>query len=97
MSRTHLEVFIGRVNPENLVKPIQKTQKKWVGLGNLVDMVSKNGKPIKINGFRIKPDQTQKTHLPNNSNIFYLHRVEESYISKHTHCTLYLNHTRVTN
>jgi len=75
---------MGWVNPKNPVKPTQKTQKKWVGLDNWVGMVSKNGKSIKINGFRVKSDQTQKTHLPNNINIFYLyfHRVEGSYISK---------------
>jgi len=31
-----------------------KNPKKWVGLGNWVSMVSKNGKLIKINGFWIK-------------------------------------------
>ena len=38
-------------------------------------------KPIKINGFQVKPDPNQKTHLPNNVNIFYLyfHSVEESF------------------
>jgi len=43
-------------------------------------MIFKNEKPIKTNGFRVKAD-TQKTHLPNNVNIFYIyfHRVEEKY------------------
>jgi len=51
----------------------KKPKKKGVGLGNWVSMVSKNEKPIKINGFRVKNQtQTQKTHLPNNVSIFYL-------------------------
>jgi len=52
---------MGWVNPENPVKPTQKTQKN--GLGNWVGMVSKNGKPIKINGFRVKPDSNPKNSL----------------------------------
>jgi len=52
---------MGWVNPENSVKPTQKTQKN--GLGNWVDMVSKNGKPIKINGFRVKPVPNPKNSV----------------------------------
>jgi len=51
------------VNPKNSVKPTQKTQKKWVGSGNWVDMVSKSGKLIKINGFRVKPNLDPKNSL----------------------------------
>jgi len=40
-----------------------KNSKKWVGLGNWVDMVSKNGKLIKLNGFRVKPDPNPKNSL----------------------------------
>jgi len=54
---------MGWVNQENPVKPTQKTQKKWVGLGNWVGMVSKNEKPIKINRFRVKPDPNPKNPL----------------------------------
>jgi len=35
----------------------------WIGLGNWVDMVFKNEKPIKINGFRVKPDSNPKNPL----------------------------------
>jgi len=49
------------VNPENPVKPTQKTQKN--GLGNWVGMVSKNEKFIKINRFRVKPDISPKNLL----------------------------------
>ena len=52
---------MGWVNPENPVKPTQKMG--WVGLGNWVGMVSKNGKPTKINGFRVKPDPNPKNSL----------------------------------
>jgi len=38
----------------------KKPQKKWVGFGNWAGMVSKNGKPIKINGSRVKPDPNPK-------------------------------------
>jgi hypothetical protein len=48
-------VFKGWVNPENPIKSTQKTQKKWVGLGNWVDMVYKNGKPIKIRDLLFPP------------------------------------------
>jgi len=35
----------------------------WVGLGNWVGMVSKNGKTIKINEFRVKPYPNPKNPL----------------------------------
>jgi len=40
--------------PKKPIKPTQKTQKS--GLGDWVDMVLKNEKPIKNNGFWVKPD-----------------------------------------
>jgi len=40
-----------------------KNPKKWVGLGKWVGMVSKNEKPIKINGFQIKSDPNPKNSL----------------------------------
>lgn len=40
-----------------------KNQKKWVGLGKWVGMVSNNEKPIKINGFQVKPDPNPKNPL----------------------------------
>jgi len=40
-----------------------KNPKKWVGLGNWVGMVIKNGKLIKINGFQVKPDSNPKNSL----------------------------------
>jgi len=48
------------------IKPGQthpKNPKKWVVLGNWVGMVSENGKPMKINGFRVKPDSNPKNSL----------------------------------
>ena len=44
-------------------KPGRTHPKKWVGLDNWVDMVSKNGKPIKMNGFRVKLDPNPKNPL----------------------------------
>jgi len=41
----------------------QTHPKKGVGLGNWVGMVSKNGKFIKINGFRVKPHPNPKNPL----------------------------------
>jgi len=42
----------GLGKPKKPVKPTQKNPKKWVGLGDWVDMVLKNEKPIKkIMGF----------------------------------------------
>jgi len=42
-------------------KPSQTHPKIIIfGLGNWVGMISKNGKPIKINGFRIKPNPDPK-------------------------------------
>jgi len=52
---------MGWVNPENPVKPTQTTQKN--GLGWIMGMISKNGKPIKINGFRVKPYPNPKNPL----------------------------------
>jgi len=49
---------MGWVNPKKPVKPTQKNPKKWVELGDWVDMVLKNEKPIKYNGFWVKPDPT---------------------------------------
>jgi len=40
-----------------------KNPKKWVELGYWVGMVSINGKTIKINGFRVKPDSNPKDPL----------------------------------
>jgi len=40
--------------PKKPIKPTQKTQKS--GLGDWVDMVLKNEKPIKNNGFWVKPN-----------------------------------------
>jgi len=37
-----------------------KNPKKWIEPGNWVGMVSKSEKPIKINGFRVKPDSDLK-------------------------------------
>jgi len=45
---------MGWANP---IKPTKKIQKNGLG------MVSKNGKPIKINGLRIKPDSNPKNLL----------------------------------
>jgi len=47
-------------------KPGQTHPKKkgWVGLCNWVSMISKNEKPIKINGFRVNQAQTQKLTYP---------------------------------
>jgi len=52
---------MGWVNPKNLVKLNQKKN----GLGGViwVGMVSKNEKPIKINGFQVKPDPYPKNSL----------------------------------
>jgi len=41
----------------------KKNSKKYVGLGNWVGMVSKNEKPININGFQVKPDSYQNNPL----------------------------------
>ena len=46
----------GLGKPKKPVKPTQENPKKWVGLGDWVDMVLKNEKPIKKNGFWVKPD-----------------------------------------
>jgi len=46
----------GLGKPKKSVKATQKNSKKWVGLGDWVDMVLKNEKPIKNNGFWVKPD-----------------------------------------
>jgi len=45
----------GLDKPKKPKKLIQKTPKKWVGLGDWMDMVLKNKKPIKNNGFWVKP------------------------------------------
>jgi len=42
-------------------KTRQTHPKKWVGLGYWVDMVLKNEKPIKNNGFWVKPDPNPLT------------------------------------
>jgi len=42
----------GLGKPKKPVKPTQKYPKNWIGLGDWVDMVLKNEKPIKITGFR---------------------------------------------
>jgi len=42
--------------PKNPVKPTKKNLTKWVGLGDWVNMVLKNKKPIKNNEFWVKPD-----------------------------------------
>jgi len=39
------------VSLKNSSKPSKKNLKKWVGLSDWVDMVLKNEKPIKNNGF----------------------------------------------
>jgi len=44
------------MGPRKLGQTHPKNPKKWVGLGNLVGMVSTNEKPIKINGSQAKPD-----------------------------------------
>jgi len=49
-------VFVSRCvhglgQPKKPVKPIQKNLKKWVMLGDWVDMLLKNEKSIKNNGF----------------------------------------------
>jgi hypothetical protein len=48
-------VYMGWVNPKNPSNPPKKNPKRWVGLGNWVDMVLENEKPIKNNGFWVKP------------------------------------------
>jgi len=52
---------LGQPNKPGQTHP--KNPKKWVGLGNWVGMVLKNGKPIKINGFRVKSDPYPKNPL----------------------------------
>jgi len=54
---------MGWINPKKPGQTNPKNPKKWVGLGNWVGMVSKNGKSIKINGFRVKPDSNPKNTL----------------------------------
>ena len=61
---------MGRANPVDPVKPTQSNPKKWVGSGKWVGMDFKNEKPIKKVGLRVKPDPTQKTHLPTSA-MFY--------------------------
>jgi len=51
-----MRVLVGWVKTKKPVKPIQKNLKKWIEFGHLVDMVLKNKKFIKYNGFWIKPD-----------------------------------------
>jgi len=49
---------LGQPKKPGQIRP--KNPKKWVELGNWVGMVSKSEKPIKINGFRVKPDSDLK-------------------------------------
>ena len=46
--------WVNRKNPSNPPKKPKKVG--WVGLGDWVDMVLKNDKPIKNNGFWVKSD-----------------------------------------
>lgn len=78
LSRCRLELFIHIVDrqvhiirgvyelgqPKKFGQTHPKNQKKkMVGFGNWVGMVSKNEKPIKVNGFRVKPDPDKKNPL----------------------------------
>jgi len=51
---------MGWVNPKNPSNPPKKNPKKWVGLGDWMNMVLKNENSIKNNGFWVKqePDST---------------------------------------
>jgi len=58
-----LRVYMGWVNPKKPAQTHPRNFKKKIGMGNWVGMFSKNGKPIKINGFQVKPDSYPKNSL----------------------------------
>jgi len=69
-------------------KPDLTHLKKKVGLDRWVDMVLKNRKPIKNNGFRENQTQTQQTHLLNNTHILF-------FCQKNKIPTFYFNFHRI--
>jgi hypothetical protein len=54
---------MGWANPPDPVKSIQSNPKKWVRLGNWVDMLLKTKNPYKNSGYGSNPDSDSKTHL----------------------------------